>query len=93
MTHIPRDWLFAPSTPAWKAKLIEIAERHGVTREDILGHRRFTRIVHARWEYWHYLVRERGWSLMQAAMNTKHDHTSVLHGVRQHEKRIQEMGE
>ena len=73
----------------------EVAQRHGVSMADILGERRFRPIVHARQEVAWRLARLRHpdgscrFSLPQigAWLGGRH-HTTILHAIRAHEKRM-----
>jgi hypothetical protein len=68
-----------------------IAARHGVSLRDLLrSKRRFKYLVQARWEIMWTLRRELpDWSLPRIGKFMGGlDHTSVLHGIRQYERRL-----
>ncbi|MEM7730508.1 MAG: helix-turn-helix domain-containing protein [Pseudomonadota bacterium] len=78
------------TTPTVRAVLQDVLTRHpGVEARDILGPRRQRAIVIARQEVMHHL-RERGWSFPWIGAALGRDHTSVVHGVRAHAKRMAE---
>ena len=74
----------------------EVARRHGVPTSEIFGDRRFRPIVHARQEVAWRLARlrhpdgSRRFSLPQIGqwLGGK-DHTTILHAIRAHEKRME----
>ena len=74
----------------------DVAKRHGITPEDIVGHDRSHRFTHPRQEAM-WLMREvrlsdgrQRWSLPRIAAHLgNRDHTTVLHGVRAHQKRLE----
>ena len=59
-----------------------VAKEHGVTVAEIVGHRRSTWIVAARWEAIKRVSLETGWSLPRIGRVFDRDHTSVLHALR-----------
>jgi chromosomal replication initiation ATPase DnaA len=92
----PLDPVFAPhvafdkaaanmgmARPNPKQIIAEVAERHGVTIESILGFRRDRRAVAARHEAMaEVYVKCEHLSLVQMGMLFKRDHTSCLHAVK-----------
>ena len=66
-----------------------IAKRHGVTAEALLNHNRRRFISHARQEVF-WLARKEGLSYPEIATYFDMDHTTVIHGFRQVERRISE---
>lgn len=73
-----------PSTPIGPRQLVRgIAERHGLTIDDLTGQSTAKRVVPARWEAMTAL-RNRGWSLTQIGNYLHRDHTTVLYGLRRH---------
>lgn len=88
---IDRDWLLiATDIPRvfWKRVVLDIASSHRLTIAQIFSDQRSKHIVKARHESFYRLHRELGMSLAQIGRHFRMDHTSVLHGVRQHEKRM-----
>lgn len=57
------------------------ATEHGTTVAAIMGERRDTATVQARWTIWRWL-HDDGFSLAQIGRWTNRDHTSVIHGLR-----------
>lgn len=74
--------------PPWKRITLEVCRKREVTLNDILSPRRAVHLVHARHEIWWRLINEHRFSYMQVAKRFNRDHTTVLHGVRMHEKRM-----
>lgn len=71
-----------------RIEVARIAGKHRCSEADLLSPRRQQNIVQARHElYWH-LHKYTRWSMMQIGRFCDRDHTSVLHGCRQFQKRI-----
>jgi hypothetical protein len=92
----PRRPLFADSIvlPTRKALarqiVLEVAERHGVTFEEIVSMRRQQRIVDARNEVYYRLRNETTWSFPSIGRFLgDRDHSSVMCGARKHAKRLE----
>lgn len=86
-----------PSPPAPYAEteriLAEVADKHGLTLGDLTGRRVFHRIAHARHEAMWRIARERPHlSLPAIGKLFNRDHTTVIHALRAHERRLQEAG-
>ena len=81
------------SDPQLARKLaISVATKHGISFSDLVSHRREKTLVRARHEAMWRLRRNTRLSLPQIAkILGKRDHTTIMHGIRQHEKRL--MGE
>lgn len=80
-----------PETTARKVKRIirEVAEKHGVTPVDILSERRTQLVVNARQEAMWRAKSETEWSLPRIGKAFGgRDHTTVIHALRTHEKRM-----
>ena len=78
-------------TPAQQTRLIiaEVAERHGITVEQIMGDSRKRHISWPRQEAMYELGRRSKWmSLTAIARFFGRDHTTILHGIRKHCERI-----
>lgn len=75
------------SAIAKESKLTQIARataaKHGVTEADLLGDRRFVRIVAARFEAMS-VARGEGFSLTEIGNHFGRDHTSVINAIRRH---------
>lgn len=68
----------------------EVAEQHGVRVVDMSGPRRDLKIVAARQEaMWRVKMERPDMSLPMIGRLFKRDHTTVLHGIRVHEKRME----
>ncbi len=66
----------------------QVAKKHGITVVDILSERRARRFAWARQEVYWRASKETLASLPLIARATRRaDHTTVLHGIRAHEKR------
>lgn len=81
-----RGWIKPPCTMA--GILQEVAAAHDVTVEDLKGQCRHKWIVHPRQEAMWMMVQTGRFSLPQIAVLFNRDHTTVLHGWRQHGKRL-----
>ena len=85
-------------SPPARAILADVASARGVPVAQILSHRRTRRIAEARQEAWSriYALRAGGpshtavYSLPQIGGWFDRDHTTVLHGIRAHKKRMAE---
>ena len=69
--------------------IYRIAQKHGVSVADIKGHSRKQHIVYARQEAAYVLRLERNLTLNQIGSLLGHkDHTTILHAVKCHEKKL-----
>jgi hypothetical protein len=69
----------------------EVAAKHGLTLAEIKATRRKVKIVDARYEVFFRLSKETSMSLPMIGKKLGgYDHTTVLHGIRMHEKRMAE---
>jgi chromosomal replication initiation ATPase DnaA len=69
--------------------ITNIALEYGLTYEDLIGRSRFARIVRARHDAVHECWLRRRWSTPQIGKAFgDRDHTTVLHGVRAHRRRL-----
>ena len=77
-------------SPATGLRLVRlVAMKHNLLLEDLLGPRRKRPIVIARQEAYWWLYQKVGFSALKTGeLMGKRDHTSVLQGVPQHEKRM-----
>jgi len=77
-------------SPATGLRLVRlVAMKHNLLLEDLLGPRRKRPIVIARQEAYWWLYKKVGFSALKTGeLMGKRDHTSVLQGVPQHEKRM-----
>jgi hypothetical protein len=66
--------------------LDEVSFVHGVSRDDILGDRRFKPIAHAR-QHAMWLLSDWGYGLAEIGRKLGRDHSTVFHGVAAHEAR------
>lgn len=79
------------TTSADRAKQIAkfVAEKHGLTLEQLVGRTRSDDVVKARHEVFYRLRKETTWSLPRIGRFIGgRDHTTVLHGIRKHEMRL-----
>jgi chromosomal replication initiation ATPase DnaA len=76
------------SRPRIHEIISEVAKRHGVTPIAIISDRRNTKLVAARHEAMWRARNETTYSLPRIGRAFRRDHTTVLHGVAKHEKRI-----
>jgi hypothetical protein len=87
---VPESHPRAPMVPAgnpprWLLVLNQVAEKHRVTRADIIGKRRSRHIVQARHEAMFRLVTECGMSLPRAAKRLgDRDHTTAINSMRKY---------
>jgi hypothetical protein len=100
---VPAQWVYAPpvvydhcdSTGVFKRSCrtiaTEVAIQHGFTLADLKSPRRNRKVVRARHEAFWRCFKETEQSLpaIGRALGGK-DHTTVLHGIRAHEKRMKE---
>lgn len=73
---------------AMRALVAEVAAQHGIGPRDILGEDRRRSIAHPRQEAMYRARHELQQSLPQIGAFFNRDHTTVLHGVREHAKRL-----
>lgn len=71
--------------------IVDVAAAWGVTPDDILGADRSSRCYRPRQDAYFQLHRVHGYSLPAIGAVFDRDHTTVLHGVRSHEKRMAEV--
>lgn len=84
----PRDFLLAPGRPI-HAIIMEVAEKHGLTYSEMVSARRQKHLVLARHEAYWRCKRECTASYPQIGRAFgDRDHGTIMHGVKQHEKRI-----
>ena len=77
--------------PAWRRIGIEVAQKHGFKLIDLQSPRRETALVRARHEAFWRCLTETTMSYPQIGRHFGgRDHTTVLHGYRQHQKRMLE---
>lgn len=70
--------------------IADIALIYGVTYADVMSVRRTQQIVRARQHIMFELSQRTPWSIAQIGRFLGRDHTSVLHGVKKHQKRIED---
>ena len=72
----------------WRAILREVAAKHGLTVDDLIGQRRTNAVSHPRQEAMYRMRMETPLSLSAiGARLGQRDHTTVLHGVKAHARR------
>lgn len=72
----------------WHRMLIEIARQHKIPATAICGKSRKHPVVSARHEFWYKLWKDFGWSYLKIGREMNFDHSSVMHGVKIHGARI-----
>jgi len=89
--HIPKrtvaDMLSELDVRDLRHEFDGIAKRHGVLLAEVMGHRRVSAVVAARQECF-AILRERGWSSTRIGALFDREHTTVLDGVKAHERRL-----
>lgn len=76
--------------PTMREIASEVAHRHGLTLEDLKGPSRRQEISQPRQEAMALMCAERRWSLPQIGrFFGGRDHTTVIHGVRAHQRRTE----
>lgn len=73
-----------PNARAYVKILHDVATRHDMTPDDVIGKCRSPRYVKARQEAF-YLLRAAGYSMLQIGRFCNRDHTTVLHGANKYE--------
>lgn len=75
-----------PGSVAFAKRLRKaIADKHGISVNDIMSIRRTGNLVAARYELYWNLKKETKWSLPQIGRFLERDHTTILHGIRRYE--------
>lgn len=75
------DLADTPVGPRWKYILRDVAKRHNLTVDQLIGPRRHRHLVTARIEAYH-LLRGLGYTLPQIGHRMgNRDHTTILHGL------------
>lgn len=75
-------------SPEWHFMAFQVGHKWGVTVKDILGGSRVQNVVRARHEVWWRMAKEMNLTITRIARRFEVDHTTVSHGIRQHENRI-----
>jgi len=85
-------YLGVPAAKAfnWRRMAKSVAERHGLKLPDILGNEKTKKVATARQEVM-FELRDRGWSYAQIGQAMARDHSTILHGVKAHEKRLMDV--
>lgn len=85
--QIGHDSLDMLAGPSWRFILDLVCMKHGVGRRDILGPSHYYTICRVRYEFAWLLKFNMGLSLTRIGQILNRDHTTILHGLRQHAKR------
>lgn len=64
-----------------------VCKRYGVTRRQVMGDNRDPHIVAARYEAYHEIRQQSGWSFPRIGRVFKRDHTMIIYGVNRHQER------
>jgi hypothetical protein len=84
----PKPVLVIPdNAPQWRRILFEVAMAHGIPVVLILGKQRQRPIMAARHELMFRMSRETGLTIADIGRRLKRDHTTVLSGIRAHQRR------
>lgn len=86
--HEPLRFIRPGPAPSWREILSQVAQKHAVPADWILSPRRSAKIATARQEVMYRLYRETKFSLPAIGQRLDRDHTTVLWGIKQHEKRM-----
>lgn len=78
-----------PPKPTMKEIAILVAERHGVTLEDLRGPSRRLRASRPRQEAMALIMAQKRYSYPQVGRFFNRDHTTVIHGERAYQKRLE----
>lgn len=70
--------------------IIEVAQHHNIKPEVLVNKTRRAQIVRARQELFYRAKEEQHMSASQISRYMECDHTTVMHGVKQHEKLLQQ---
>lgn len=74
----------------------QVAERHGLSPDELRSDRRFRRLAEARWEAWSIMYDQRWthggrrWSTPQIGAYFRRDHSTVVHGLHEYRRRMAE---
>lgn len=85
--QIGYDSLDMLTGPSWRFILDLVCLKHGMGRKDILGPSHYYEICRVRYEFAWLLKFNMGLSLTRIGQILNRDHTTILHGLRQHAKR------
>lgn len=66
----------------------QVADKHGLTIEMMLAHRRPRALAYARHEAYWRAYRETAATLPEIGRAYSRDHTSIMYGIAQHERRL-----
>lgn len=86
------DAAHTPSMPNWLRIAAEVSERYNLSVKEMTSPSRSRRVVMARNEAFWRIREETTLSFPQIGMKFGRDHTTVLHGYRQHAKRLASHG-
>jgi hypothetical protein len=83
------DGYVVTPVPSWRRIAREVCTKHGVSMEELMSPRRNRFVVAARHEVFWRCKHETSMSFPQIGQRFGgKDHTTVLHGIKQHEKRL-----
>lgn len=87
--HIEELTATAPRGPFHGHKIaVEVAAKLGISLRELKSARRFRYLVEARQEAMSLMYEKTSLSMPQIGKILNRDHTTVLHGIRQHKKRL-----
>jgi hypothetical protein len=89
--HTLADRPLWATAPAWKAIIREVAAKHHLSVEELIGPRRYAYLIPARFEAY-YRLHQQGYSMPQIADRMgKRDHTTVMAGIKEYTRRFDPM--
>lgn len=65
-----------------------VSRKHGVSKNELLGTSAKRYVVYPRWECWWIMYDSDSYSMTQIAEYFGKDHSTVVYGIRQHERRL-----
>ena len=71
-----------------KKVLAEVSAKYGVREADVISDRRFPSLTAPRHEMMWRMRHETTWSMPKIGAFMRRDHTTILHGVRKHQERL-----
>lgn len=86
--RLPPSFTIPPADTKIGGILRDIAEQYGFKVTALLGWRRPKALARARQELYWRAYDETGFSMPQIGRALNRDHTTILYGIRQHEKRM-----
>lgn len=89
LSIVPVHLTIPAGLPAWRRIILETAIKHNLMPAEMLSSQRAYNLVAARHEVMYRLKTETTMSLPAIGKKLGKDHTTVLHGIRKHVKRME----